>query len=79
MIYKDNTIVYKSLVWEGDTCYHITVTIDYYVFTKPFARARCDTKSTFQRSLTGLNLEFSFSHTGCYTKVKEPSLPTIYS
>ena len=29
----------------------------------------------FKRSLTGLNSEFSFSWTGCPTKVKEPSLP----
>ena len=28
-----------------------------------------------KETLTGLNLEFSFSSTGCYTKVKEPSLP----
>ena len=29
----------------------------------------------FKQSLTGLNSEFSFSKTGCYTKVKEHSLP----
>ena len=32
-----------------------------YIFTNPSARARYDTKSIFKRSLTGLNLEFSFS------------------
>ena len=38
------------------------------------APARCDTRSLFKRSLTGLNSKFSFL-TGCHTKVKEPSLP----
>ena len=28
----------------------------------------------FKRSLTGLNSEFSFSYTSCFTKVEEPSL-----
>ena len=37
------------------------------------ARARYDT--IFKRSLTGLNSEFSFSGTGCHTKIKELSLP----
>ena len=29
---------------------------------------------SFKRSLTGLNLEFSFFHTSCLTKAEEPSL-----
>ena len=29
----------------------------------------------FQRGLTGLNSEFSFSYTSCLTKAEEPSLP----
>ena len=29
----------------------------------------------FSGSLTGLNSDFSFSQTGCWTKAKEPSLP----
>ena len=45
------------------------------VYTYPTARAGCDTRSIFIRSLTGLNSEFSFPLTGCHTKVKEPSLP----
>ena len=31
------------------------------LFTNPSARAGYDTRSTFKRSLTGLNSEFSFS------------------
>ena len=31
------------------------------LFTNPSARAGYDTRSIFKRSLTGLNLEFSFS------------------
>ena len=31
------------------------------IFTNPFTRAGYDTRSIFKRSLTGLNLEFSFS------------------
>ena len=30
------------------------------IFTNPSARAGYDTRSIFKRSLTGLNLEFSF-------------------
>ena len=32
-----------------------------YIFTNPSGRAGYDTRSIFKRSLTGLNLEFSFS------------------
>ena len=31
------------------------------IFTNPSARAECDTRSIFKRSLTDLNSEFSFS------------------
>ena len=31
-------------------------------------------KVNFKGSLTGFRLEFSFSQTGCHTKVEEPSL-----
>ena len=44
------------------------------LFTNPSARAGHDTRSIFKRSLTGLNLEFSFSQTSCLTKAEEPSL-----
>ena len=47
------------------------------VFTylpNPSARAGCDTRSIFKRSLAGLNLEFFFSKTNCHTKDEEPSL-----
>ena len=40
----------------------------------PSARAGCDTRSIFKRSLTGLNSEFSFSKTSCLAKAKELSL-----
>ena len=44
------------------------------IFTNPSAWAGYDTRSIFKRSLTGLNLEFSFSYTSCLTKAEEPSL-----
>ena len=37
-------------------------------------RAGYDTRSIFERSLTGLNSEFSFSQTSCLTKAEEHSL-----
>ena len=43
-----------------------------YIFTNPSVRAGYDTRSTFKRSLTGLNSEFSL--TSCLTKAEEPSL-----
>ena len=45
------------------------------IFTNPSARAGCDTRSIFKRSLTGFSSEFSFSSTSCLTKAEEPSLP----
>ena len=35
----------------------------------------CDRRPTFKKGLIGFNSEFSFSETGGYTQVKEPSLP----
>ena len=35
-------------------------------------------KVNFKRILTVLNLEFTFSYTGCHTKFKESVYPTIY-
>ena len=46
-----------------------------YIFTNHSTRAGYDTRSIFKRSLTGLNSEFSFSYTSCFTKAEEPSLP----
>ena len=43
------------------------------------ARAGYDTRSIFKRSLTGLNSEFSFSLTSCFTKAEEHSLPYYLS
>ena len=40
---------------------------------KPSNQARFNTRSSFKRSLTGLNSKFSFSLTSCHTKVKKPS------
>ena len=45
------------------------------VFINPFAQAGYDTRSVFKWRLTGLNLEFSFSYTGCRNKFIEPRLP----
>ena len=44
------------------------------LFTNPSGRAGYDSRSIFKRSLTGLNLEFSFSQTSCLTKAEETSL-----
>ena len=44
------------------------------IFTYPTARAGCDAKSIFKRSFIKLNLEFSFSKTGCHIEVEEFSL-----
>ena len=46
-----------------------------YVFTNPSARAGCDTRSIFKRSLTGLMSDLSLSWTAYLTKAGEPSLP----
>ena len=46
-----------------------------YVLTNPSAWARCGTRSILKWSLTGLNLDFYLSNTGCLTKAEEPSLP----
>ena len=51
----------------------VSLYIHLYIFTN-LALAGCDTRSIFKRSLIGLNSEFSFSYTGCPTKVKEPNM-----
>ena len=45
-----------------------------YIFTNPSTQAGCDKRSTFKRSVTSLNWEFSFSSTDCQNKAKESSL-----
>ena len=50
-----------------------------YIFTNPSAWAGYDSRSIFKRSLTGLNSEFSFSSTSCFTKAEKPSLPYYLS
>ena len=54
--------------------YHIVSNSIVFIFTNPSARAGYDTRSIFKRSLTGFNLEFSFSLTSCQIKAEEPSL-----
>ena len=49
--------------------------IKHTIFTNPSARAGYDTRSIFKRGLTGLNSEYSFSETCCFTKAEELSLP----
>ena len=36
-------------------------------------------KVSFKQSLIGLNLEFSFSETSCYTKFEKPNLPYYFT
>ena len=47
----------------------------YIYLPKQSTWAGCDTKLIFKQSLTGLHSEFSFSKTGCHTKVKVPRFP----
>ena len=44
-----------------------------YIYTNPSTRVVYNTRSISKRSLTGLNVGFSFSLTGCHTKIKEHS------
>ena len=44
------------------------------IFINPSACTGYDTRSIFNRSLTGLNSEFSYSETSYLTKAEEPSL-----
>ena len=41
----------------------------------PLPHTCCNTRSIFKQSLIGMNSDFFFSLTSCYTKVKETSLP----
>ena len=45
------------------------------VLTDPSTRTGSDIRSILTQSITGLSPDFSFSLTGCLTKVKESSLP----
>ena len=69
-IHKDYTYSYLIV---------IDLYIKVYIFTQPSARVGYDTRSIFKRSLTGLNLEFSFSLTSRLAKAEEPSLPYYLS
>ena len=46
-----------------------------YLFNDASTRAGYSARSIFQLSLPDLNLEFSFSSSGCHTNVKENSFP----
>ena len=74
---KTNESCWVALVKKDDFITDVLLFI--FIFTNPSARAGCDTRSIFKRSLTGLNSEFSFSWTSCLTKVEEPSLPDYLS
>ena len=50
-------------------------TLSIYISTQPLRPNGMRHKNSFTQSLTGLNLEFSFTETGRQTKVKEFSLP----
>ena len=53
--------------------YNLASSCRHYSCSVSCARITCRSQSFF-RSASGLNPEFSFSSTGCHTKVKEPSL-----
>ena len=66
-----------SRIWTRVTtqtrlCLHVCL---YIYLSNSSARMRWDSRLSFKMSLTDVNLEFSFSYTGCHTKVKKPSLP----
>ena len=44
-----------------------------YIYSTPLLRAGCDTRSISYQSNGSLNLEITFSSTGCLTKAKEQS------
>ena len=52
-------------------CINVLYIYIYIYISNSSLQAGYDTRSVFNRSLTGLNSEFSFSYTGCYSKVKE--------
>ena len=60
-------------LWTLDNLLHLFWNV-LIIFPNPSAGAGYDTRSIFKRSLTGLNLEFSFSRTSFLTKAKGPSL-----
>ena len=45
------------------------------IYPTPPSQAECDKRSVLEQNTNGLNLEFSFSKTGCHVKAKEPRLP----
>ena len=60
-IKKTTTLMYKNII-----CFFFLFLLlpemnEMVLFTNPSARAGYDTRSSFKRSLTGLNSEFSFS------------------
>ena len=57
----------------------VDVSVLFNVFISSCTCIGCNTRSIFKQSLTGFNAEFSFSYTGCHTKIKEPSLPYYIS
>ena len=53
----------------------LQVRVDLWVIYQLFSRVGCEIKLVFKRSLTGLNLEFASSSTGCLAQAKESSRP----
>ena len=56
-------------------CKYYTHIYMYMYLPTPIHKQDVTQVQSFQQNLAGLHLEFSFSKTGCHTKVKEPSLP----
>ena len=61
-------------IWFFCKCFIIIVNYLPYLPTPPLGQDMTQGQF-FERSLTGLNSEFSFSETSCLTKAEEPSLP----
>ena len=45
-----------------------------YIYTKHSARTGCNRRRILKQCLSGLNLKFNFSLTGCHTKVEKSTL-----
>ena len=69
-----NIEIHKNTKKQRKIRLYIYALIYIYIKTNLSTREVWDTRSIFRWSLTGFDSEFSFSKTGCHTKVHGPSL-----
>ena len=70
----ESSMIFSLLIGKILVFMHFSLSFTFILFANPSARAGYDTRSSFKRSLTGLNSEFSFSLTSCLSKAEELSL-----